>query len=205
MCYLPPSLSGWTFTGRLFSSVLSIPCDLSTSFICVAFSPFRSPSVFTSTMRSQHRDCSDWLIGELERNISTFDNSTSSLLHGQERAFNLGCTLLREDAESLEARSRSSRSVRQRAREFLKDVFRSLGPEMFLLCTLGPITKLGENASHIRLSTIQNWWNSTAQPPGLIISRMVLIPNRGFVIEETMSSFGEPFVSTTDNRGCSAK
>jgi hypothetical protein len=111
------------------------------------------------------KDRSDWLLRELSLLITMFDDSTSSLLQGQEETFKLCYTLLNEVPENLE-KSRSRHSVRQRAKKFLKAVYRS-SPELFLLCTLVHITKLGENALYIRLSTITDWWKSTPQPKGL--------------------------------------
>ena len=97
----------------------------------------------------------------------TFDENTTSLLEGQKRSFELCCTLLRED-DDLSRGGKSRRSIRQRARKFLKDIYQSIGPEVFLLCTLGPsITRLGENALRIRLSTIQTWWCTALKPQGL--------------------------------------
>lgn len=118
-------------------------------------------------MPSQPTDCSHWLTRELKLHITTFDDSTGSLLKGQEKAFKLCCKLLRENAESFAAQSKATRSIRNRASELLKDVFRVVGPEVFLLCTLVHITKLGKNADRIRISTIQSWWKSTPHPQGL--------------------------------------
>ncbi|ORY01892.1 hypothetical protein BCR34DRAFT_89943 [Clohesyomyces aquaticus] len=116
------------------------------------------------------KDCSDWLIGELQLNLQLFDDSTTSLLQSQKKTFDACCALLREHAEVVKNQPRSSRSTRRRARELLMDVFKSLGPEAFLLCASGPsITKLGENASHIRFSTIRNWWDSALRPQGLAL------------------------------------
>lgn len=118
-------------------------------------------------MSSRH-DCDNWLIEELKKTMMTFNESTSSLLEGQKMSFKLCCDLLKENDDDLSSGSKSRRSVRKRARKLLKDIYRSIGPEVFLLCTLGPcITKLGEKALHIRLSTIQTWWCSALKPQGL--------------------------------------
>ncbi|ORX94400.1 hypothetical protein BCR34DRAFT_499290 [Clohesyomyces aquaticus] len=119
-------------------------------------------------MPSLSKDSSDWLIGKLQNAVKTFDDSTTSLLQGQQKAFDLCCELLRSDAQTVETKSKSTRSLRLRARQLLKDVFQSLGAEVFLLCTVGTtVTNLGENALHIRLSKIQIWWDSTSRPRGL--------------------------------------
>jgi hypothetical protein len=115
------------------------------------------------------QDRSDWLVGELQKTIATFDDDTSALLQGQQRAFELRCELLREDVESVRRRSKSNRSTRLRARTLLGEIFESLGAEVFLLCALGPtITKLGDYAPYIRLSTVETWWRSIPRVRGLV-------------------------------------
>jgi hypothetical protein len=101
--------------------------------------------------------------------MRTFDDTTSSLLECQNRAFSLHCDLLREGEVSLGKRSSSTRSVRLRARELLKNIFQVLGPEAFLLCTLAvTITRLGEIAPRTRVATLQDWWNVIQPPKGLV-------------------------------------
>lgn len=120
-------------------------------------------------MSPQPKDWSEWLISTLRREMTTFDDTTSSLLERQNKAFSLHCDLLREDEASLETRSSSTRSVRLRAREVLKNIFQVLGPEIFLLCTLSvSITKLGEIAPRTRISTLQSWWDAIEPPQGLV-------------------------------------
>ncbi|PVH93558.1 hypothetical protein DM02DRAFT_676772 [Periconia macrospinosa] len=118
-------------------------------------------------MQSADKDCSGWLIQKLETQLATFDENTKALLQGQKQAFNTYYELLHEDPGNKQ-RSKNSRSLRRKARELLGDIFKTLGLEVFFLCTLEPnITRLGANAPYIRLATIQNWWDTAHQPQGL--------------------------------------
>jgi hypothetical protein len=118
---------------------------------------------------SNSEDWNDWLTSKLGQEMRTFDDATSSLLESQKRAFSLHCDLLREDEARLGKRSSSSRSVRLRARNVLKNIFQVLGPEVFLLCTLAvPFSKLGDNAPRTRVATLQDWWNGIQPPQGLV-------------------------------------
>ena len=87
----------------------------------------------------------------------TFDNDTSLLFLNQDYTFKLYCDLLGEDTERLAKQLSSRCSVRLQARELLTDVFRSLGPKVFLLFTLAvSILKLGEIAPQTHLPKIQS-------------------------------------------------
>ncbi len=77
-----------------------------------------------------------WFIKQLESVLLTFDNDTHSLPKHQNNAFQPCYELLTEDAISLAKRSKQRRSIRLRARTLLVDVFKGIGREMFLLCTL---------------------------------------------------------------------
>jgi len=134
---------------------------------------FLSPShlsVFNFTMSSKSIEWNDWLIEKLGKELAIFDNDTSSLLLNQDHAFKLYCDLLGEDAERLAKRLSSRRSVRLQARELLTNVFRFLGPKVFLLFTLAvSISKLSEIAPHTRLPKIRSWWETAPHLLGLAV------------------------------------
>jgi len=121
---------------------------------------FPSPShlsVFNFTISLKSIEWNDWLIKKLGKELATFDNDMSSLLLNQDHAFILYYDLLGEDTEKLARQSSSRRSVRLQARELLTDVFRSLGPKVFLLFTLAvSISKLSKIAPQTCLPKIQS-------------------------------------------------
>lgn len=119
-------------------------------------------------MSSKSIESNDWLIEQLEKERTTFNNDTYPLLSYQIDAFRSCYDLLREDVVSLAKRSKQSRSERLRARTFLMDVFLGVGPEVFLLCILAaPISKLHKITPKGLLPKLQSWWKSASHPQGL--------------------------------------
>ena len=119
---------------------------------------FLSPSylsIFNFTISLKSIEWNNQLIKKLGKKLAIFNNDISLLLLNQDSAFKLYYNLLGEDIERLAKRLLLCRSVRLQARELLIDVFRSLGPKVFLLFTLVvSILKLSEIAPQIRLPKI---------------------------------------------------
>jgi hypothetical protein len=100
---------------------------------------------------------------KLTREKAKLNESDNLLSDRQGRAFRLCCDLLRENAASLATRSKSRRSVRLRARSLLADVFTSLGPEVFLLSTLGTsISDLATIPTRGLIPELRGWWKAAS-------------------------------------------
>jgi len=110
------------------------------------------------------------LIEQLEKERASFEEEACPLLSWQIDSFASCYDLLRENAESLEKRSKQRRSERLRARNFLVDVFLAIGPEVFLLCVFAaPISKLEKISSRDAIPKLRTWWKTTSNPHGLTV------------------------------------
>lgn len=111
---------------------------------------------------------SETLIQRLETARSMFDDDPHPLSTYQSRAFYLCCDLLWESEASQAQRSRQHRISRKRVRNLLIDVYRDLGADVFLLCTLAAsISKLATITHEGLLPKIRAWWKAAARPLGL--------------------------------------
>ncbi|KAF2174574.1 hypothetical protein K469DRAFT_151886 [Zopfia rhizophila CBS 207.26] len=119
------------------------------------------------TNNPQTAKSSSWLIEQLERARSTFDDKTSMLPTYQQEAFNK-CHKLLRDGPISSATGASQRSRVTRAHALLVDVFSQLGAEAFLLCTLATsITKLSSVTQNGLIADLRRWWEATSHPQGL--------------------------------------
>jgi hypothetical protein len=73
-----------------------------------------------------------------------------------------------EDDISLQKRSSSRRSIRRRARYFVRRVFNTMGAELFTLCSLTfYITSLPTIKSEFFYTQLNEWWISKGHQPSL--------------------------------------
>lgn len=80
----------------------------------------------------------------------------------------LCCDLFRHASTSAERLSPSQQYRRIRARNFVGDVYRKIGPEVFILCIFTwPITILGKFEPKIVLPSLVQWWESVPTKKGL--------------------------------------
>lgn len=107
-------------------------------------------------------------VEQLEIERSGFDDDAHPLPRYQYDAFCLCRDLLLESDVSQAQRSRQHRISRQRVRNLLIDVYRDLGAEVFLLCTLAAsITKLATITHKDLFPKLRTWWKAAACPHGL--------------------------------------
>jgi hypothetical protein len=137
----------WSFLFHFSpASVLFCPEPSPSLILSVPFDPIpvlALPFVFNSAMSPNSIASNIWLIEQLEKERAIFDDNTYPLLSDQTDAFKSCYDLQREDAVSLEKRSKQRRSQRVPARTLLMDVFLGVGPEVFILCVLAlPMSKL---------------------------------------------------------------
>jgi hypothetical protein len=97
----------------------------------------------------------------------TFNDDTESLSQPQTKSFELCYALQRGDRRQMEDRSRQSRSVRHRASEPLRHIYRFIKHELFLSCTLVSVTATGKRALRFNYSTLQKWSNPSLRPQSL--------------------------------------
>lgn len=109
-----------------------------------------------------------WLITQLEKEKAKFDDNTYPLSAGQATKIQPYSKLLKEDAQSLEARSKQRRSVRLRVRSLLMDIFSGIAQEVFFLCILAvPMTTLYTVDQDALIPSVRSWWNRVSHPLGL--------------------------------------
>jgi hypothetical protein len=81
------------------------------------------------------------------------------------KRFGLWIDLLRESKKS---NSSGRRSLKNRSRSISLSILRSLGPDVFLLCTsAASMDNLAKLDQKNLISKIQQWWNSAPHPPQL--------------------------------------
>ncbi len=108
------------------------------------------------------------LIELLETERRAFDDDAYPLPKHQIDRFRSCCELLVEDDDSLRKRSKQRRSCRAKVKTLLGDVFLSVGPEVFLLCTIAAtISTLGQVVLSHLVPDLRRWWNAVAHPTGL--------------------------------------
>jgi hypothetical protein len=111
---------------------------------------------------------SESLIQQLDTKRQTFNKGKRPLLPKEDKLLRSWFDVLRETAVSIANRSRSVRSVRQQARDFLGVIFLELGPEVFLLFTLTiSVTKLVEIKCENLIPDVRSWWRDCPISEGL--------------------------------------
>ncbi|KAH7063260.1 hypothetical protein B0J12DRAFT_164270 [Macrophomina phaseolina] len=110
----------------------------------------------------------DWFYTVLEKERKTFEDGAYTLPSRLEKNFSRWNNLLREDETSLMKRSSARRSIRGRARILLGDVYKALGSEVLVLCTLATsVTKLATVNPKGFLPDLRKWWNKVSHPQAL--------------------------------------
>ena len=172
------SVTVWPGPVRSGPAMVRVPFNLMHAPLMQFIPSFLDPnsaSLKRTTMSPSSMKTNDWLIEQLEKEKATFDEETCPLLSWQIDSFAACCDLLREDAVSLEKRSKQRRSERLRARAFLVDVFLAVGSEVFLLCVFAvPISKLEKISPKDTIPKLRTWWKTTSHPPGLTATAMKL-------------------------------
>lgn len=105
-------------------------------------------------------------ITEISRSEAQFDEEgTHELNDEQHESARLCCDLFHTPPEPL---SISQQYRRVRARNFLKDAYMKIGPEVLLLCMLTwSVTKLSAFEPEEVLPILRQWWKSTPTKNGL--------------------------------------
>ncbi|KAI9780729.1 MAG: hypothetical protein M1816_002682 [Peltula sp. TS41687] len=107
-----------------------------------------------------------WFIELLESQRATFDDEAYPLPKYQSDAFQSCYELMREHPFS--KRSKQRRSTMMQTHTLLTDVFLSVGPEVFLLCTLSTsISKLATITLKGLVPELRRWWKTVSHPQGL--------------------------------------
>jgi hypothetical protein len=111
---------------------------------------------------------SSWFTSRLEAHRSQFHDTEFPLSTAQENRLKKVQELLFETTQSQNNGSVDRRCRRRIARTFLLDVFRSLGCEIFLLCSLVfTITELSLHTYEGLISPLRTWWRDTQHPSSL--------------------------------------
>jgi hypothetical protein len=76
--------------------------------------------------------------------------------------------LLRENNKSIQRRSSGRRSLRRRSRDISRDIWKNLGLEVLLLCTLAAsMDKLATLEIKSLVPDLKRWWKAATHPPSL--------------------------------------
>ena len=111
---------------------------------------------------------SKFLIELLEVGRKEFDDNAYPLPKHQADRFRSCCELLVEDDDSLGERSKQRRSCRTKVKTLLGDIFLSVEPEVFLLCTISAtVSTLGRVVMLHLVPDLRKWWNAVSHPTGL--------------------------------------
>jgi hypothetical protein len=109
---------------------------------------------------------SSWLIDQLAKERETFNDDVYPLNDNQNKRFESYLELLREDENSINKGSIQRTSRRRKVRMLLRNIFLSLGVDVFLLCTLSTsITELAQVQESGLIQHIGDWWKTDHHPP----------------------------------------
>jgi hypothetical protein len=108
------------------------------------------------------------VVSKITQTYALFCEDDRGLTDEENDSVRLCCDLFRHASTSSEPLSASQQYRRIRARNFLRDVYRKIGLEVFVLCMLTwPITTLGKFESRIVLPGLLRWWKSVSTKRGL--------------------------------------
>ena len=111
-------------------------------------------------------DSSELIVDQLNQVLLTFGDQPKPLTVSQQREIQKFIDFLNKDLTKL---GTSARYAQLRARPLLRDIYKQLGPEVFILCALGSsITQIGKLPDDTKLlGRLSEWWGLSAHPSGL--------------------------------------
>lgn len=132
-----------------------------------------------------------WIVEKLAQRLQRFGAEPRPLLFREQRALEPYQSLFQERPESLQSRSKASRSERTKVLNLFSDIFKVIGQEAFLLCVLaGTITKWAKLDSEDAFFIIQKWWKTVTCPTGLtVVAREVCSQFSGSISPHSQASF----------------